>query len=96
MVAFRQTRNAAAPYTPGLVPGRRPRRRDTYSPMTPTEPPPTPPPPPALTCVHCGSQHVRLATDAIYTVYLRCEECFNVWSMTKDEYVKMRKGEGKA
>jgi len=47
------------------------------------------------TCPACGSSNVRLATDAIYAIYLRCEECFNVWSMPKDEYGRIRKKEEK-
>ena len=48
-----------------------------------------------LICPACKSSDVKLATDAIYVVYLRCADCCHVWSMTKEEYARVRKDEGK-
>ncbi len=50
------------------------------------KPPDAPP-----TCPGCGSPKVKLATDAVYSVYLRCDECFHVWSMPKEEYLRIKK-----
>ena len=46
---------------------------------------------PPLCCPACSSSNVKLATDAIYVVYLRCEACFHVWSMPKEEYARVKK-----
>ncbi len=51
----------------------------------------SPSPTHAFTCRHCGSTRVKLATDAIYVVYLRCEDCFQVWSISKQEYLRIRR-----
>jgi hypothetical protein len=45
----------------------------------------------SLTCKACGSSKVKLATDAVYVVYLRCQACFNVWSMPKEDYLRIRR-----
>ncbi len=49
------------------------------------------PPETTLACAECGSPNTRLATDAVYVVYLRCDSCFNVWSMPKEQYLKQVK-----
>ena len=46
-----------------------------------------------LACPACASAKVKLATDAIYVVYLRCDECASVWSMPKAEWQKRQRGE---
>ncbi len=46
------------------------------------------PPETRLSCPACASSTIKLATDAVYVVYLRCEACFNVWSVPKEEYLK--------
>jgi uncharacterized Zn finger protein len=53
------------------------------------------PPDTPLICPGCGSSNVKMATDAIYTVYVRCDECFHVWSMPKEEYLRFRKDQKK-